>query len=436
MKVLFRAPMSRLFERQVRRLIRSHNLKVVAVAGSVGKTGTRNAVATVLAEKYVIQKLGRLGYNSELGLPLSVFGMDTPGWIANPFAWIWRIIRTERIIRGSYLPQVLVLELGTDHPGEIGRYLKYITPDLGIMTAVTPEHMQNFPGGLAQVAAEELLLASVSRQFLATQDDIPAFYRHKYIDHHPDRHYYGMGPDAEYGITMAQDSLLDDSVVTITKNSHARLKHVTVQLKGESGAKAVIAAYATGDLLGLSAAQLKTGIAKIKPVSGRMNILSGLNGSTIIDDTYNSSPQALKAALLALARTASTGRRIAVLGSMNELGSDAPKYHTEAGILASQVDLLVTIGGLANKYLGPAAVQSGLDPTRYKPADSPYAAGEYLKLVVKPGDVILVKGSQNGVFAEEAVALILQNSSDKSRLVRQSSAWLRDKARQFTDASA
>jgi UDP-N-acetylmuramyl pentapeptide synthase len=432
MKVLFRAPMSRLFEHQVRRLIRSHNLKVVAVAGSVGKTGTRNAVATVLAEKYIIQKLGPLGYNSELGLPLSVFGMDTPSWIVNPLAWAWRLIRSEFIIRRAYLPQMLVLELGTDHPGEIGRYIRYLKPDLGIMTAVTAEHMQNFPGGLAQVAAEELLLVDACRQFLASEDDVPAFYRHKYIDHHPDHHTFGCGRDTEYGIVLEDDAPAAEVMATITKDSRPRLKHVTLKLAGETGAKAAIAAYAAGDLLGLTSPQLKAGLEKIRPVPGRMSILYGLNGSTIIDDTYNASPQAVKAALHALSIAPTNGRRIAILGSMNELGPDSPKYHADAGALAAGVDLLVTIGDLANRYLGPAAVQAGLDPTCYKPADSPYAAGEYLKLVIAPGDIILAKGSQNGVYAEEAVKVILADPSDVDRLVRQSSAWLKTKAQQFS----
>ncbi|HUD11031.1 MAG TPA: Mur ligase family protein, partial [Candidatus Saccharimonadia bacterium] len=420
----------------VRRLVRNHDLKVVAVAGSVGKTGTRMAVATVLEQKYRIQKMAQLGYNSEIGLPLSVFEMNTPGLLTNPFAWIWRLIRTEQLIRGSYPADMLVLELGTDRPGEIARYLRYLAPDLGILTAVTPEHMANFPGGLAQVAAEELLLATGCKQFLSSSDDIPAFYRHKYIDNHPDHHNFGISRDTEYRVEIDHSDLLKGVTCRASKKGRVTIKHVEVKLYGGQGAKTVAAAYAAGDLLGLTTRQITKGLESISAVPGRMNVLAGINGSIIIDDSYNASPHAVKAALEALTDATVSGRRIALLGSMNELGSDGPKYHAEAGVLAAGIDLLITLGDLANRYLGPSAVQAGLDPTSVHAADTPQAAGEYLKLMLRPGDVLLAKGSQNGVFTEEAVKILLADPADEARLVRQSAGWLKTKASQFPDATA
>jgi UDP-N-acetylmuramoyl-tripeptide--D-alanyl-D-alanine ligase len=89
---------------------------------------------------------------------------------------------------------------------------------------------------------------------------------------------------------------------------------------------------------------------------------------------------------------------------------------------------------MANKHLGPAAVKAGLDERNWKPADSPYAAGEFLKLMLQPGDVVLVKGSQNLVYCEEAVKLLLADPADAAKLVRQSPAWMKRKATQFADA--
>jgi UDP-N-acetylmuramoyl-tripeptide--D-alanyl-D-alanine ligase len=435
MKAVFRASLSRLFEHQVSRLIARHHLKVVAVAGSVGKTGTRMAVATVLSEKYRTPRILQPGYNSEIGLPLSVFGMETPAALLNPLPWIWRLIKTERVIHSQYPYELLVLELGTDHPGEIARYIAYLSPTLGIMTAVTPEHMQNFPGGLAQVAAEELLLATTCDTFLASNDDIPAFYRHKYIDKHPQHHFFGMGKSSEYGVTILADEPILGMQLALTKNTHSVAKTVQTSLHGETGAKMAAAAFAAGDLMGLTRVEITAGLKKLRAVPGRMNVLEGIEGTTIIDDTYNSSPAAVRASLEALAAWPTTGRRIAVLGSMNELGTDGPKYHTEAGVLAAGVDMLVTVGDLANRYLAPAAVRAGLDPTASEAAASPYAAGQYLKLIVRPGDVILAKGSQNGVFCEEAVKLLLANPEDANLLVRQSPSWHKAKARQFGDAT-
>ncbi len=433
MKSVFRRFVARLFENQVRRLIARHKPRVVAVGGSVGKTGTRLAIATVLREKFRTQSIIELGYNSEIGLPLSVFAMSVPGSLFNPFAWAWKLLRSEFIILSRYRPQVLVLELGTDHPGEIPRYLRYLSPDISVITALTAEHMENFPGGMDQLAAEELALAGGSKVFVANYDEIPAKYRHKYLDPHPNHHYYGLGSEPEYGLTVAATDPENGTTATLSHEGHTTLKHLSLPLFGQHSAKAAAAAYAVADLMGLTTAQIAAGLAGLKPVSGRMNPLAGINGSMLIDDTYNSSPEAAIAALRALEAAPASGRRIAIMGSMNELGPDAPRYHEQVGEAAAGVDLLVTIGALASKHLGPAAVRAGLDPSRFKPADSPYAAGAFLAALLAPGDVVLSKGSQNGVFAEEALKPLLRDPADISKFVRQSRGWLRTKAAQFPD---
>jgi UDP-N-acetylmuramyl pentapeptide synthase len=213
------------------------------------------------------------------------------------------------------------------------------------------------------------------------------------------------------------------------------LARIRFGLYGKHSAKIAAAAFGVGDLMGLTTKQLQAGISAIKPVSGRMNPLAGLNGAVIIDDTYNASPDSALAALAALAKAPAT-RRIAIMGAMNELGAASPRYHQEVGTAAGRagLDLLITVGDLARTHLGPAALAAGLDPRAYKAAESPYAAGEFLKLMLREGDVVLAKGSQNGVFAEEAVKLLLANPADAARLVRQSPVWLRRKAAQFADA--
>ena len=407
MKTQVRRIIASLFERQVWRLVANNHLKVVAVAGSVGKTSTKMAIATVLRERYRVM-VHPGNYNSELGLPLSVFEQTVPGVLFNPFAWIQRLIRAELMLR-DYPYEVLVLELGTDHPGEIARYLRYLSPDIGVLTALTPEHMENFPGGMDDVAAEELALASKSKVIFINNDAVPLKYQAKYLKHHPEVMKYGAGEDNYWNAPTPH---------VLGAHMHAALQ----------------VAAAVGHQLKLTHAQIKQGVENFRPVSGRMNPLLGLGGSTIIDDTYNSSPEASFAALTTLEYYPATGRRIAVLGSMNELGADSPRYHAQVGAAAAGVDLLITIGAQANDYLGPAAVKAGLDPTRLKPADSPYAAGKFLATLLAPDDVILVKGSQNGVFAEEAVKLLLQNPADSTKLVRQSPAWMHTKAAQFPDA--
>jgi UDP-N-acetylmuramoyl-tripeptide--D-alanyl-D-alanine ligase len=404
---------------------------IVGVAGAVGKTTTKLAIATVLSQKYrVLTQDG--SFNDEIGLPLACFDLDLPAHILNPFSWAWLLVCMEAIIHRPSPYDVLVIEIGTDAPSEIPHTLSYLRPDIGIITAVAPEHMEYFET-LDAVAAEELAIAGASKQIVAGLDSIAAKYRHKYLDSHPAHFYYGLSREADYGFEVAGTEPLGGTTGALLKNGHTRIAGITTALYGLHSAKAAAAAYAVGDLLGLTPAQLKTGFQAIRPVRGRMNPLQGKDGSRLIDDSYNSSPGSLAAALAALADAPAIGRRIAILGSMNELGSESPRYHEEAGKAAASLDLLITIGHLANTCLGPAAVRAGLDPTRFIPADSPYAAGRHVALLLQPGDVVLVKGSQNGVFAEEAVKILLENPADAAKLVRQSPAWQRIKAAAFPD---
>ena len=430
MKLFFRHLIAKSLEQAVIRLVRANpELKIVAVGGSVGKTSTKLAVASVLAQKYRVM-VQEGNYNSEIGLPLMVFGLTIPAVLFNPFAWIKRLIQVERQIRRDYPYDVLVLEVGTDRPGEIAHFMTYLKPNIGVLTAVTPEHMENFVD-LDAVAAEEMALAANSKVMVVNQDDVARTYRTKYLKNHPKVVTYGLALESDYSAKIKDVDLTGGTDCVLLKNGHATIVGLTANVYGAPAFKALVAAYAVGDLLEVPREALEKGLQTVVPVAGRMRIFTGLNGSTIIDDTYNSSPDAVAAAIVALQNVPTAGRRIAVMGSMNELGPDSPRYHAVAGAVCAGVDMLVTIGELANIYLGPAAVKAGLDPSNFKPADSPYAAGEFLKLLLQPGDVLLAKGSQNGVFAEETVKLLLADPVDAVGLVRQSPTWLAKKSKQF-----
>jgi UDP-N-acetylmuramoyl-tripeptide--D-alanyl-D-alanine ligase len=193
------------------------------------------------------------------------------------------------------------------------------------------------------------------------------------------------------------------------------------------------AAAAVGDALGVAKDALVKGIAAIQPAAGRMRPFQGLNGSVLYDDSYNASPEAVKASLDTL-YASNAPQKIALLGNMNELGSFSPAAHTDIGEYCDPTKLaeVVTLGPDANTYTAEAARQKGCKVTQF---DSPYAAGHYLASKLQPGTAVLIKGSQNRVFAEEAVKLLLADPADASKLVRQSEAWLKQKRRQFPDAS-
>ena len=182
-------------------------------------------------------------------------------------------------------------------------------------------------------------------------------------------------------------------------------------------------------MLGLSHEDIAGGLVRLTPFPGRMQVLNGVKDSILIDDAYNATPIAAKAALDVL-YAEKAPQRIAILGSMNELGDYAREAHVEVGDYcdAHKLAMVVTVGNDAKRWLAPAAKAKGCTVHSYM---SPYDAGNFVRQHLKTGAVVLGKGSQNGVFVEEALKQLLAHPADVSKLVRQSHKWLRTKAKQF-----
>ena len=175
-------------------------------------------------------------------------------------------------------------------------------------------------------------------------------------------------------------------------------------------------------------ADVAKGVAAIRPVAGRMNILRGVKHTTIVDDTYNSSPAAAIAALQTL-YSIQAPQRIAILGSMNELGATSADSHRQIGELCdpSLLAWVVTIGQEAETHLAPAARAKGCQVKSFLSA---LDAGAFTHSVLEEGAVVLAKGSQGNVYAEEAIKVFLHETHEDRELVRQSPEWLETK-RQF-----
>lgn len=409
-------------ERSVRQLLEEQKVIVVAITGSMGKTTTKHAIARVLEQKYrVLAHEGN--YNSEFGLPLSIFEESVPVQITDVWAWVQVLSSIRRKLKKRYPYEVVVVEMGADHPGDIGKFLSYIHPDIGVVTAIAPAHIGQF-GSIEAIAAEKMLVASGARQAVINADD--------------DRVYAAASalpqPAIGYGIKRGNTRLLAiKRAKDATLSCNVRLDGVVTSLHtsliARHGLYAVAAACAVAQLLGVSGEQIARGVSAIKPTPGRMNPLSGSKGSRLIDDSYNANPDAVLAAVGALLEL--PGKRIAILGSMNELGDDSKKEHERVGRACVGLDLLVTIGDDAKAYLAPAARKAGLAKTKIHSFASPYEAGEFVKEHLNDKTTVLIKGSQNRVFSEEATALLLDNIADCGNLVRQSVDWLAKKQAQF-----
>jgi UDP-N-acetylmuramoyl-tripeptide--D-alanyl-D-alanine ligase len=410
-----------ILESQVRRLRRRHHFTVVAVAGSVGKTSTKLAIADLLGQSLRVRHQAG-NYNDRVTVPLVFFGQPEPS-LTNPFAWIKLFGANNAEIAFPYQYDVVVVELGTDGPGQMKEFA-YLKPDITVVTAITPEHMEFF-GTLDRVAEEELCVFEYSKRVLVNGDDIPG----AYLAGREFAEYSLASEQAQYYTKTKTNGLAGQKLkITLPKGTvEAEVRYI-----GPQGAKFATAAAAVADLLGIRPKVIAEGLPQLAPFSGRMQVLPGTKDSTLIDDAYNASPIAVKAALDAL-YAARTKQRIAILGSMNELGDYSPEAHREVGVYCNpkKLDLVVTIGADAKKWLAPVAREKGCEVRTFI---SPYDAGRFVSGKIQKGAVVLAKGSQNGVYAEEALKLLLEHPGDVDKLVRQSAYWLARKAKQFPGA--
>ena len=397
------------------RYIEAYQPRIIVVAGSVGKTATTQAIATVLKERYKVRAT-IANYNTPTGVPLSIFDEHFP---VTRLGWLTLIPRMWLKSRDRQDCDVLVLEIGTDHPGELKNFA-YLKPELGVITAVTPEHMAFFDD-LDAIAAEEFSIREFCKRLIINRDMVSPKHLKQYAPDNAQQ----VGAETGYSVTATSGN-----TVTITCGD-LTLKNVRTHLVGTHSLYSLLVAATVAQALDMDEKQIRKGLEKIRPVHGRMQLLEGKKHSKIIDDTYNSSPEAAIAALDTL--YAFPGKqRIAVLGSMNELGKTAPLSHRNLGSHCDpeQLDLVVTLGEKANKYIANAARRRGCEVIEAK---SPYDAADIVLERMKSHAVILAKGSQNGVFAEETVKHLLKNTGDQKQLVRQTPYWLAVKRINYKD---
>lgn len=417
-KKIGKALLCGVLERQVRRLRARNDFQIVAVVGSVGKTSTKLAIAHTLASSKRVQ-FQEGNYNDRLTVPLVLFGHTQPG-LFDIAAWLRIFMKNERQLRKPYPYDIAVLELGTDGPGQIEQFA-YLAPELAVITAISEEHMEYFKT-LDAVAREELAVGEFSKQMLLNLDDVAPEYR-------PTRPFLGYGFDAAAQFQLLERAGADLRAQRVVSKLQDTEVEFETKFLGVQGAKITLAAAATGSVLGMEPAAIRKAVTTLQPAAGRMQVLSGSKESILIDDTYNASPIAVKAALDVL-YGADVQQRIAILGTMNEMGNGSPQMHRDVGAYCDpgKLDLVITIGADANRYLAEAAEERGC---RVERCDNPWQAGNIAKAAIQEGAAVLAKGSQNRVFAEEALVPLLANPSDREKLVRQSNYWQQRKRASF-----
>jgi len=406
---------------KLKTLFNKNEITVIGVTGSVGKTSAKHAIGEVLSVSYKV-RYSQDSYNTDIGIPLSIFGLKVPPHLWDARAWkkIFNQIDSEI---ANYRFDTIVLELADDELAMMRKVLKIVKLDISVISGIAPVHMAKMYD-MRTVLHDNWVIAANAKTIIYNAD-YPALRKKAFKNG-------TIGFGLKYGdFRFSKISRSKTGFLKAELQIGKQKKQIQTKMLGHQNLYSLLVAAAVAYELEMSFPAICFELTQVESVAGRMNMLKGLNGCQIIDDSYNASPDAVIAGLETLSQLG--GRKIAVLGSMNELGPHSISAHREVGEKAAKtVDLLVTIGDLAEKYLASSASQAGLSQESLKMFRTPYEAGHYLKSVVKKGDTVLVKGSQDGVYSEEAARILLDPSLDaKAVLVRQSVAWKKRKKKAF-----
>lgn len=348
---------------QIARIWRAKfNTRIIAITGSVGKTSTKELSAAVLSQRYRTLK-SEGNQNNEIGVPLTLMNL-----------------------RAGH--ERAVIEMGMYAPGEIGLLCDIARPSVGVVTMIGPVHLERLGSMEAIVAAKRELVEALPDDGVAILNmDDP---RVMEMADHTHAHVFTYGLDQ--GADLWADEIFSMGLdgIRFTLHHEGERLNVRVPLIGRHSVHTALRAAAVGLVEELSWEEIIAGMSAMSSQL-RLVVIPGPRGSLLIDDTYNSSPDSALAALNLLADL--DGRHIAVLGDMLELGDAELQAHRVVGRRAADVaHELVTVGARA-RTIGREAIAVGLAPDRVHAVDDATEAAPVLEALIRPGDVILIKGS-------------------------------------------
>lgn len=366
------------------RLGRAHRERftfpVGAVTGSNGKTTTKELIAAILQTRGPALKThGNL--NNEIGVPLTLFGLE-PRHVA------------------------AIVEMGMNHPGEIARMADIARPDAGLITVVQPAHLEGCGSieGVANAKGELFEALNPKATAVVNLDDVRVASQASRAK--GPKLTFGRDPKAD--VRLLSVSAQGRDGLSLSVRAMGQDVSVALRLVGDHNAMNATGAMAMGLALGYSTEECVRGLESAQSHARRLQIIEAPNDVTVVDDCYNANPASMAAALDTLATLAARGRPVAVLGDMLELGAEEAKAHVAMGIAASDTAQLVAFFGPRMKSAWEQATKKLGDRARH--FDDPAALHAWLQHELKPGDVVLVKGSR-GMRLERVVEALTGQTS-------------------------
>lgn len=423
-----------------RTVLAAHKPFVIGITGSVGKTSTKEAVATVLAaHEEVLASKGN--YNNELGVPLTVLDERSPR--KKLFGW-WALLRRSKKLANpeAEYPKALVLEMAMDRPGDLAKLVEIAKPNLSIVTNVGETHLEFFKSIEAIAEEKATLVTELGPDGIAVLNVDNQWTRQMQKLHSGRTVTFGIDNDADVRAENVRSTseLPEGSQADATLRKLRGLnvplgtvfeltykgQRINVTLVGMLGVQQVysaLAAAAVGLERGMSLEEIAKALTQFIPPKGRMNLIPGIKDSLIIDDSYNAAPASTIAALDVLGSLKPSGRRVAVLGDMAELGVATESGHKQVGEHAARTCDFAVFVGPKSKFAAAAAEAAGLVDERQTHVMEARQVEGVLQKVLRAGDVVLIKGSQSIRVDRAVKALMAEPERAKELLVRQSEGW-------------
>lgn len=413
-------------------VLKKYKPDIIGITGSVGKTSAKEAIYAVLSSKFKVRKNIK-NYNNEIGVPLSILGPES-GY-KNVFIWLGIFIKAWLLIlfRQKDYPQVLVLEMGADKPGDIKYLIDFAPCKIGVVTAIAPVHLEFFKT-MERIVKEKQIIVSHLKQdeFAILNGDDTEVLKMKEktkakvltFGFKNDVDIKAFEPNIMKG--GAESKWVDYSIQGISFKVAYQGANVPFFLNavfGEHQVLAALAAIGCGIAYKMNMVEISEALKKYVSPAGRMKLIPGIKHTFIIDDSYNSSPSACLAALDVVKKIEIDGEKYAAFGEMAELGDYTEQGHREVGRAAAKlINYLITVGE-KTKYIADEAVKSGMDKDHVFSFDYNDEAGEFIKNRIKTGDLILVKGSQVSRMERVVEELMAEPEDAEKHLVRQGSEW-------------
>ncbi len=405
---------------------------IIGITGSVGKTSAKDAMYALMQPHFQVRK-SQKSFNSEFGIPLTILGL--PNAWNNHFEWLANLILgfKQAFFTKKY-PKYLVLEIGADSPGDIKSVTKWLKPRVAVITRFpeVPVHIEFFNSKEEVIEEKSALAKAVGKDglLILNRDDEKVYDLRKEAEkkgttvltfgEHEESdvrlvsfsYTYGENEGVLKPIGMSAIVSIKENTYTFRLNGTVNKNHILAFLPG--------IAFLHNKNISLDG--LETIVESFVPPPGRMTILSGVQKTTLLDDSYNASPIAVSSALETLRDLEVPTRKIAVLGDMMELGRFTEEEHRKIGSQAARaVDVLLTIG-VRSRFTHEEAMQQKKHAECVH-VESIEKAISYLQENILPGDLILFKGSQSSRLEKVVKEFLVDKAKAHDLLARQDEEW-------------